>query len=236
MDEGKMIVDDCDEGDIIINEVDGLPGLHETTYNADFESILENMDSETYEQLINDEDLPTSLIVTNVNSALFNSDDLKKEFEDMFKRFGEPVTFQYFKSFKRIRVNYEFPSSAAKARIHLHHTRFCDGIINCYFAQPVTPVDNADRHLQLPAPVKQFLISPPSSPPVGWEPRVETEPLINYDLIAAIASLSPGMTHELLAPTGSQPGIVVHIADDGSNRSQNKPKFMHTKCPEAGDE
>lgn len=131
----------------------------------------------------------------------------------MFKNFGEPVTFQYFRSFKRIRVNYEFPSSAAKARIHLHHTRFCDGIINCYFAQvlqyiiratynrslfnifflqPVTPVDNADRHLQLPAPVKQFLISPPSSPPVGWEPRVETEPLINYDLIAAIASLSPG--------------------------------------------
>lgn len=123
--------------------------------------------------------------------------------------------------------------------------------------QPVTPIDNADRHLQLPAPVKQFLISPPSSPPVGWEPRVETEPLINYDLIAAIASLSPGtyklsagsrclfwihiyfyiigMTHELLAPTGSQPGIVVHICDDGSNRAETKPKFMHTKCPEADD-
>lgn len=45
-----------------------------------------------------------------------------------------------------------------------------------------------------------------------------------------------GMTHELLAPTGSQPGIVVHICDDGSNKSQSKPKFMHTKCPEARDE
>ncbi len=53
----------------------------------------------------------------------------------MFKKFGEPVTFQYFKSFKRIRVNYEYPSAAARARIHLHHTRFCDGIISCYFAQ-----------------------------------------------------------------------------------------------------
>lgn len=58
--------------------------------------------------------------------------------------------------------------------------------------QPITPIDNADRHLQLPAPIKQFLISPPSSPPAGWEPRVESKPLINYDLIAAIASLSPG--------------------------------------------
>lgn len=44
------------------------------------------------------------------------------------------------------------------------------------------------------------------------------------------------MTHELLAPSGSQPGIVVHICDDGSDRSQSKPKFLHTKCPNAGDD
>lgn len=58
--------------------------------------------------------------------------------------------------------------------------------------KPVTPIDAADQHLQLPAPVKQFLISPPASPPEGWVPRAEGEPLINYDLLAAIASLKPG--------------------------------------------
>jgi len=59
--------------------------------------------------------------------------------------------------------------------------------------KPVSPIDFEDQHLQLPAPVKQFLISPPASPPVGWEPRDEGEPLVNYDLLAAIANLTPGV-------------------------------------------
>lgn len=61
--------------------------------------------------------------------------------------------------------------------------------------QPVTPIDAADQHLQPPALTKQFLISPPASPPVGWEPRDEGEPLVNYDLLAAIANLTPGKNY-----------------------------------------
>jgi hypothetical protein len=59
--------------------------------------------------------------------------------------------------------------------------------------KPVSPIDFEDQHLQPPAPVRQFLISPPASPPVGWEPRDEGEPLVNYDLLAAIANLTPGV-------------------------------------------
>lgn len=137
--------------------------------------------------------------------------------ETLFKEFGEVATFQYFKSFRRMRVNFISPSSAAHARIKLHQSRFGDTDINCYFAQPVTPIglfqlynyyymfwkffrkrehyfflDMEDQYLQLPALTKQHLISPPASPPVGWEPRPEGEPLVNHDLIAAIANLTPG--------------------------------------------
>lgn len=49
-----------------------------------------------------------------------------------------------------------------------------------------------DQHLQPPALTKQFLISPPASPPIGWEPHEEGEPLVNHDLLAAIANLSTG--------------------------------------------
>jgi hypothetical protein len=34
-----------------------------------------------------------------------------------------------------MRVNYNCPAAAAKARIHMHQMQFGDTLINCYFAQ-----------------------------------------------------------------------------------------------------
>ncbi|XP_050436243.1 protein sarah [Adelges cooleyi] len=213
--------------EIIVNEIDGLPSLHDEKLDlykalASEQSSLEDL---------NDEDLPTSLIVTNVDPAIFKDDDLKKEIEVLFSRFGEVISIQYFRSFKRLRVNYGTPASAANARIQMHQIRFYDTTINCYFAQPVTPIDAADQHLQLPAPVKQFLISPPPSPPEGWVPRAEGEPLINYDLIAAIASLTPGQPHEIHASTDSLPAIVLHVAD-GYESTKSSVKIPPTRLPD----
>ena len=46
-----------------------------------------------------------------------------------------------------------------------------------------------DTKLSLPDKGKQFLISPPASPPVGWEPIEENAPVIDYNLIAAMSRL-----------------------------------------------
>ncbi|EEC08243.1 calcipressin, putative [Ixodes scapularis] len=86
-------------------------------------------------------------------------------------------------------------------------------------------------HLQPPLPQRQFLISPPASPPVGWAPSEEAQPCISYDIISALASLTPGETHELHPATGSQPGIVVHVCEETSP-SKGKPKVLHTRRPD----
>ncbi|KAL1131745.1 hypothetical protein AAG570_011358 [Ranatra chinensis] len=229
MEEGRMIVD-SDEGEMIINEVDGLPNLHPNY--TELEPAAQRNSNNSIEELVNDEDLPTSLIVTNLDSVLFKTDALKKEVEMLFSQFGEPESFQYFRSFRRMRVNYKCPAAAAKARIQLHQTGFYNTIINCYFAQPVTPIDSADQYLQPPAPVKQFLISPPASPPLGWEPREESEPLVNYDLLAAIANLTPGEAHELHAGSENQPGIVVHVCEEGLTTTKGKTRYIQAHCPQ----
>lgn len=72
VDEQKELQDQ----EIIVNEVDGLPSLlhdKDDLYKA-VTSEQSSLDD------LNDEDLPTSLIVTNVDPAIFKDDDLKVDF------------------------------------------------------------------------------------------------------------------------------------------------------------
>lgn len=107
----------------------------------------------------------------------------------------------------------------------------------------MTPISN--KNLQPPAATKQFLISPPSSPPAGWQQMEEVEPhLINHDLLAALATLTPGEVHELHAPSETHPGITVHTAIVGEENivvpeeeseepgAKLRMGLVHTRCPE----
>ncbi|KAL5965727.1 Calcipressin-2 [Taenia solium] len=93
------------------------------------------------------------------------------------------------------------------------------------------------EHLALPKPEHLFLLSPPASPPVGWEPKVEAEPLINYDLLHALAALEPGKAHELHPPERDKPGIVVTPCEGALDVKKKKKrdlpdsKIPHTACP-----
>ena len=62
-----------------------------------------------------------------------------------------------------------------------------------YFGE-TTPIDpTPDRHLQAPKAEKQFFISPPPSPPHGWESRDEEPPNKDVhadDLVHALERLS----------------------------------------------
>ncbi|KAL1490826.1 hypothetical protein ABEB36_013454 [Hypothenemus hampei] len=216
--------EDVNDEDIIINAQDGLPNVHPNLLpEQDIDESQQNSEDDEFDGI------PSSLIVTNIHDSVFNSPEKKREMENLFKIYDPEVTFQWLKSFKRLRVNFRTPLAAASARIELHQYKFNDSIITCYFAQPVTPVKNST--LQPPAPYKQFLISPPASPPVDWEPRQEGEPMINHDLLAALANLTPGGSHELHPPAPGQPRIVVHTAALAMNNTGAKPKIIQTACP-----
>lgn len=219
---------------IYINEADGLTNQHpilpQEMDDDDFVKDDKSPDSDSFD------DLPTSLIVTNIHSEVFTNEQQREEIENLFKFFSPNVKFQWFRSFRRLRVNFDTAVAAAGARIQLHQYQCGNSKINCYFAQPVTPV--AQKFLQPPAPYKQFLISPPSSPPAGWQPHEEGEPIVSHDLLAALANLMPGESHELQPPSTEHPGIVIHTAkvkdetDDADDDESQPNRIIQTKCPE----
>lgn len=222
---------------IFINEADGLSNEHPSLPEHDSDNERGgagggddgdggDIDSDSFD------DLPSSIIVTNIHADVFANDDLRHEMEELFRLFSDSATFQWLKSFRRLRVNFDSGVAAANARLKLHQYPFGNSLITCYFAQPVTPV--AHKYLKPPAPFKQFLISPPASPPEGWEPREEGEPLVNHDLLAALANLMPGESHELHPPTPEHPAIIVHTAlvPTAANDASISNRIPHTKCPE----
>ncbi|XP_063073271.1 calcipressin-1-like isoform X2 [Engraulis encrasicolus] len=183
------------------------------------------------------------LVATLVDQEVFNQPEVRGRFEALFLAFDAGTTFQFFKSFRRVRINFTEALAAAEARDKLHKSDFNGKEMRLYFAQSV---HIGSPSLQPPKPEKQFLISPPASPPVGWQQTPDAQPLINYDLLSAVSKLGPGEKYELHTGTPTTPSVIVHVCEGGDSSEgegdagdaaaeagkRPRPKIIQTRRPD----
>ncbi|XP_035249821.1 calcipressin-1-like isoform X2 [Anguilla anguilla] len=178
------------------------------------------------------------VIATLADLEVFNNPVSQAGFEALFRSFDAEATFQYFKSFRRVRVNFGTAAAATEARARLHKSEFNGKEMRVHFAQSV---HIGSARLEPPKPDKQFLISPPASPPVGWQQALDATPVVNYDLLCAISKLGPGEKYELHTGTSTTPSVVVHVceneqessnSDDDDDGKPPPPKIIQTRRPD----
>jgi hypothetical protein len=106
----------------------------------------------------------------------------------------------------RIIVSFQSEQDAIKVRQQIDGTAFLNNsIAKCYFGEP-TPIDQNTKYLDRPDAGRLFFISPPPSPPVGWEMRSEDPPnkeVHAEDLASKLQKLTGRMDVQAPSPDSS---------------------------------
>ncbi|KAJ6457097.1 Calcipressin [Mycena vitilis] len=190
-----------------------------------------------------------TLAVTSIPREFFQPlvlDVLRKH----FATFGHINRWVPLPTFGRIIVVYTREDDAETAKIH------CDPIVleqtqdrlqislRVYRADPnpLLPTDTNDvvpeaNYLRPPAIEKNFLISPPGSPPVGWEPIKEEPPNaapLADDLMAALRKLQLNEKHGsglevLVEPHDGDSGVGIYVqyAQDSDSDDESDENWVY---------
>lgn len=133
-----------------------------------------------------------TLLFTNINSLdTFRSESLEK-IRGLISETAPIHVFAPLKSFRRFVVSFWDSDAAISVRKAWDGQSIDGDRVKIYFGQP-TPVEARNEHLELPDAGKLFFISPPPSPPHGWEMRLEDAPNKQVhadDLASALAQLN----------------------------------------------
>ncbi|BFZ24750.1 hypothetical protein BsWGS_27789 [Bradybaena similaris] len=155
------------------------------------------------------------LIVENLDSSVFSNAETKAAFESTFRDVDSKVTFTYLQNIQGARLQFSSSDFAMKALAKFNGVVMFGKTIGCYNLQSRTA---SEGFLQLPQKERIFLLSPPGSPPVGWEPRYDLEPTINSELLAAIASLGTGKDLVIhYSGSDTAPQIVLSLSDNAAD-------------------
>jgi len=156
-----------------------------------------------------------TLIFTNLNSLdVFAADNLQT-IRDLVLKTAPIHAWCPLRSFRRIIVSFFDEDAAIAVRQVWDGEAILGERCRVYFGKdtPISP-SAADNHLALPDQGKLFFISPPPSPPHGWEVKLEDAPnkLVHAeDLADALAKLrhhnagqERGPGYSPVSPTGKE--------------------------------
>lgn len=132
-----------------------------------------------------------TLIFTNLQDLdVFRAENLQK-IRDLIEQIAPIHAWSPLKSFRRIVVSFFNEDSAIAVRQVWDGEAIMGDVCRVYFGQP-TPISATTNRLELPDAGKLFFISPPPSPPHGWEMKLEDAPNTQVhaeDLADALAKL-----------------------------------------------
>ncbi|KAI1817071.1 Calcipressin-domain-containing protein [Poronia punctata] len=164
-----------------------------------------------------------TLLITNLDHLdIFRPENLQ-QIRDLVEATAPIHTWSPLKSFRRIVVSFWDEQAAIKVRSIWDGEAIMGERCRVYFGQ-TTPLDLAkDKHLNLPDAGKLFFISPPPSPPHGWEVRLEDAPNKQVhadDLAEALAKLHHG------APAVAAEASPVSPTECGVLRSRSRSSTL----------
>ncbi|KAI9004803.1 Calcipressin-domain-containing protein [Gaertneriomyces semiglobifer] len=125
-----------------------------------------------------------TLILTNVPPRVFLTDDGIANVKATLEKFGDLKAVVPLKTFGRILVVYAATASAQAARAQLQNSDSIGIDVGVYFGEHTDTTYLADpnagtnlSHLRVPDLEKNFLLSPPGSPPIDWTQIRESGPV-----------------------------------------------------------
>lgn len=174
-----------------------------------------------------------SLIVMNPPWAVFADGDnkLRSSFQFMFESIDPKAWFCYLKVFHQVRVVFSTEEKAKIAFQQLDGAFFMNEKLK--LRQAPEYIRMGSSTLQVPEPDKQFLISPPSTPPVGWHQVREEKPAAPQieDILEALhlTSADPLVPFQLHAGSDNTPSILIHAPDPMEGDDHEPCHHSHMK-------
>ncbi|KAL2117237.1 hypothetical protein VTJ04DRAFT_9405 [Mycothermus thermophilus] len=133
-----------------------------------------------------------TLLFTNLQTRDVFAPDNLQQIRELIERTARIYSFSPLKSFARIVVAFYSTEDAIAVRGIWDGENILGNHCRVYFGQPTVIGAQPNNQLALPDAGKLFFISPPPSPPAGWQQKMEDAPnkmVHAEDLAEALAKL-----------------------------------------------